>query len=72
MSTEEKKDLPLDQKLLWSVQDFCKAASISRSYFYARLRKGGDLPPVIFIGKRRLIRAEDARAWVEQQTVFNS
>lgn len=67
----KKLEVPLDQKLLWSVQEFCTAAGISRQYFYQMMREG-NAPEWVMLGKRRMIPAERAKAWVEKKLAANS
>jgi predicted DNA-binding transcriptional regulator AlpA len=45
-----------------TVAAFCRAHSISRSYFY-KLQKRGMAPPSVMLGRKRLIATEDAARW---------
>jgi len=45
-----------------SVNDFCKANSISRSMFY-KLRRQGEAPRIMKVGRRTLVTAEAAQEW---------
>ena len=46
----------------YSVEQFCEAHSISRAMFYL-LRKSGDGPRVMRVGRRTLVSTEAAEAW---------
>lgn len=59
--------ISLEQKLLWSVPEFCAVAGISKVHYYVLLKKKS-VPAGFRMGKRRVISAEDARAWVREQT----
>lgn len=47
---------------VYTVDEFCKAHRISRTFFY-NLRKSGDGPDIIKIKTRRLISKEAAARW---------
>lgn len=53
--------LPKD-RLAFTIREFCAAIGISHNCFY-RLPPEGR-PSVICVGRRRLITADDARAWL--------
>jgi hypothetical protein len=60
---------PTDQKLVFTLDEFCAAHSISRSYFYL-LQKRGEAPRTMSgVGDRRLITVEEAKRWREARTV---
>ncbi len=49
----------------YSVIKFCKAHNISRSMYY-KLRKQGQGPKLMKVGRRRLISDESAAKWRQQ------
>ena len=46
----------------YTINDFCKAYSISRSYFY-KLKDQNKAPKTFSLGRKVLITAESASAW---------
>lgn len=48
----------------YTINDFCKAYSISRSLFY-KLKDQGKAPKTFALGKRILISREAAQSWQE-------
>jgi predicted DNA-binding transcriptional regulator AlpA len=48
----------------YTINDFCKAYSISRSLFY-KLKEQGKAPKTFTLGKRVLISSEAAESWQE-------
>ena len=64
-------DVPLNQKLLWSVPEFCSAVGISKFHYYTLLKQNA-VPAGYLIGRRRVISVEDARAWVRERTAAAS
>ncbi len=48
-----------------SVEDFCEAYNISKSFLY-KLKREGKGPRMMRIGRRTLISAEAAREWQSQ------
>ena len=55
-------DLP-DDHLADTINEFCARVRISRRTFYTLLERG-EAPPIIRIGRRRLIRRATAEAWL--------
>lgn len=51
--------------LAYSVPQFCRAFGIKRGLFY-RLVKEGYGPKILKIGKRTLVRREEAERWAMQ------
>jgi hypothetical protein len=51
--------------LLYTVDQFCALANISRAHYY-RLRAAGKGPALLKTGDRSLISADAARTWVKQ------
>jgi hypothetical protein len=51
--------------LLYTVDQFCALANISRAHFY-RLRATGKGPTLLKTGDKTLISADAARTWVKQ------
>ena len=47
---------------IYSVMEFCKSHGIGRAMFY-KLRKKGEGPHIIKVGRRTLIPGESAAAW---------
>jgi len=47
-----------------TINDFCKAYSISRSYFY-KLKEQDKAPKTFTLGRKVLISMESAQAWQE-------
>jgi hypothetical protein len=54
--------VPLDQKLALTVDEFCAAHNISRTFFY-ELRSAGKGPASMMVGGRHLISIEAAARW---------
>lgn len=52
--------------MAYSVGNFCRACSLSRSYFY-ELLKAGRGPRTFKLGKKTMISADAARAWLAKQ-----
>ena len=50
--------------LALSVREFCNAVGISPRTFWNLVKKG-EAPPMVRIGRRRLIRMETAEAWLK-------
>ena len=46
----------------YSVAEFCRAHGVSRAFFYV-LRKRGEGPTVMKVGKRTLVSEEAAQDW---------
>jgi excisionase family DNA binding protein len=55
--------LPLSQRLTWSIQDAARATGLSARYIW-RAVAAGKLP-VLRVGRRRLLRPDDVRAWLD-------
>jgi predicted DNA-binding transcriptional regulator AlpA len=45
-----------------SIRDFCRQAGISRAFFY-KMNRLGKTPPILKLGTRSLIAADDVKAW---------
>lgn len=58
-----------DQRLI-TVSEALAVLKISRSTFY-RLRKSGDGPPIVKLGKRTLIREASLIAWIAKREASN-
>jgi len=54
------------QKQMYSMDEFCKSHSISRSTFY-RLIREGNAPEYIKVGTKTLISIEAAEKWRNNQ-----
>jgi excisionase family DNA binding protein len=50
------------EKLAYTVNEFCKAFGVSRTHFYEQTKSG--LLKVRKAGRRTLVRAEDAKEWL--------
>jgi len=46
----------------YTIDDFCKVYSISKSFFY-KLMKDGRAPQIMKVGKRTLVSSEAAETW---------
>lgn len=46
----------------YSVAEFCRAHGVSRAFFYV-LKKRGEGPTVMKVGKRTLVSEESAKDW---------
>ena len=55
----------MSEALFYNVNEFCNAARISRSLFYALQRKGTG-PRVTRVGDRSLVSVDDARLWASK------
>lgn len=56
-------------QLAFSIKDFCRSISLSKSSFW-KLVRNGTAPPMARIGHRLVIRREAAEAWLkEKETV---
>lgn len=53
-----------EKQLAFSIEQFCKAHSISRAKFYLLLKEG-NAPKIMQVGRRRLISIESAKKWRE-------
>lgn len=53
-------------QLAFAIREFCRSSRISASLFY-RLCREGKGPATFKIGRRRYVRVESARAWLEQR-----
>jgi hypothetical protein len=51
--------------LLYTVDQFCALANISRAHFY-RLRADGKAPTLLKTGDKTLISSDAALAWIKQ------
>jgi hypothetical protein len=51
--------------LLYTVDQFCALANISRAHFY-RLRADGKAPTLLKTGDKTLVSADAALAWIRQ------
>jgi hypothetical protein len=49
----------------YSIAEFCRAHRVSRAFFYV-LRKRGEGPTVMKVGKRTLVSAGAAKDWRER------
>jgi hypothetical protein len=49
----------------YSIAEFCRAYRLSRAFFYV-LKKRGEAPTVMKVGKRALVSDEAARHWRER------
>lgn len=58
--------MPPPPKLAMSIQEFCQAHGFSTALFF-KLRKKGQTPRLMKLGKRTLISLEAAAAWRERQ-----
>lgn len=54
----------MSDKLLISVNDFCRLLSISRAHYFERRAAGCIGPAEIKLGRKILIRADEVRDWV--------
>lgn len=61
---------PLTDLAAFSIQQFCKWVGISRSHFYA-LKRRGEGPDTIKLGRRRLISRMAAEIWLRTQEAAN-
>jgi predicted DNA-binding transcriptional regulator AlpA len=55
--------MPIERKLAFSINEFCQAASISRSKFY-QLARNGTGPRTFHVGSKTLISAKAAEDWM--------
>jgi len=55
------------ETLFYTVPEFCDAARISRSHFYA-LQRRNEGPRVARVGDRTLVLVDDVKAWVKSVT----
>ncbi|MCD9817070.1 transcriptional regulator [Bradyrhizobium japonicum] len=52
-----------------SIEEFCQAHGFSTALFF-KLRKKGQTPRMMKVGKRTLISLEAAAAWRERQSTY--
>lgn len=57
---------PIETRAL-SISQFCEAYGISRATFY-NLKKSGNAPAILHIGRRSLITISASEAWVAAMT----
>ncbi|MCD9110098.1 hypothetical protein [Bradyrhizobium japonicum] len=60
---------PPPPKLAMSIEEFCQAHGFSTALFF-KLRKKGQTPRMMKVGKRTLISLEAAAAWRERQSTY--
>jgi excisionase family DNA binding protein len=60
---EERIATTAIEKVAYSVDEFCEMFGVGRTFFYAEV-KAGRLQ-VRKAGRKTLVRAEDARAWLD-------
>ncbi|MGF6568589.1 putative DNA-binding transcriptional regulator AlpA [Paraburkholderia sp. GAS333] len=54
-----------DLRRVFTIDEFCDAYHLSRSFYY-RLRRTGQGPSEIHLGRKVMITLGDARAWEER------
>ena len=69
MTSRDRDDLPLSQRLLLRPDEVAAILGLSRSTIYELLR-AGELPTV-HIGRAARIPARDLQRWIEQHTGAN-
>jgi len=57
--------LPAPDRVNYSVDNFCRAHGIGRTFFYDEVKKGKIKP--IKIGRRTLVPVSEAKAWQERK-----
>lgn len=55
----------------YSVAEFCRAHGVSRAFFYV-LRKRGEGPTVMKVGKRTLVSEEAAQDWRRRMEISSA
>lgn len=53
-------------QIAFAVEEFCRSARLSRSFFY-RLCREGRGPATFKVGRRRFVRVAAAELWLKQQ-----
>lgn len=57
---------PNAEKEAFSIEEFARRISVSRRLIYALIERG-EGPQTIRVGRRRLIRQEDGKAWLQSR-----
>lgn len=57
---------PREERLAFTIREFCAAVGIGPTLFYSLPLE--ERPPVLCIGRRRLITADDARTWLAERS----
>jgi predicted DNA-binding transcriptional regulator AlpA len=63
MRRVSEEEMSMEPGLTFTAAEFCRLARISRAGFY-KLRKHGDGPRVIQLGRRVYVSQESAREWI--------